>query len=119
MFKSYGITQIVGDRFGGNFVTDAFQRAGIRYLAADRDRSRFYLDLVPLVNAQQAVLLDHPLLLKELRGLERRRLASGKDRVDHRASGGAHDDAANSAAIALVTAVRPQFQPHMMRIVGF
>jgi hypothetical protein len=45
-------------------------------------------------------LLDLPDLLRELRGLERRRGASGRDRVDH--APGAHDDWANAAAGALV-----------------
>jgi len=42
--------------------------------------------------------------LRELRGLERMRGTAGRDRVDHRRSAHAHDDAANSAAIALVRA---------------
>jgi hypothetical protein len=57
-----------------------------------------------MVNARLAVLLDHPECLRELRGLERHRGASGRDRVDHRP--GAHDDLANAAAGALVLAHR-------------
>jgi hypothetical protein len=41
-------------------------------------------------------------LLRELRGLERHRGPSGRDRVDHRP--GQHDDLANAAAGALVLA---------------
>ena len=55
-----------------------------------------------LVNSRVVGLLDHPQLLRELRGLERRPGAAGRDRVDHRP--GAHDDLANSAAGALVLA---------------
>jgi hypothetical protein len=39
---------------------------------------------------------DIPELLGELRGLERRRGPSGRDRVDHRPGG--HDDLANAVA---------------------
>jgi hypothetical protein len=59
---------------------------------------------LPLVNSGQVVLLDDPALLRELRGLERRRGTSGRDRVDH--GPGGHDDRANAAAGALVGALR-------------
>jgi hypothetical protein len=51
------------------------------------------------VNARRAVLLDRPDLLRELRGLQRRRGTTGRDTVDHRA--GSHDDLANAVAGAL------------------
>jgi hypothetical protein len=47
-------------------------------------------------------LLDLSDLLRELRGLERRRGTAGRDRVDH--APGQHDDRANAAAGALVLA---------------
>ena len=61
-----------------------------------------YLELLPLVNAGAVALLDDDHLLRELRGLERRRGTAGRDRVDHRP--GAHDDRAIAAAGALVAA---------------
>lgn len=66
------------------------------------DRSALYLELLPLVNADRVRLLDVPDLLRELRGLERRRGTAGRDRVDH--APGQHDDRANAAAGALVLA---------------
>ena len=61
-----------------------------------KDRSQLYFDLLPAVNAGTVELPDVPELLRELRGLERRRGPSGRDRVDHRP--GSHDDLANAAA---------------------
>jgi hypothetical protein len=101
-FKSYGLTTIHGDRFSGEFVRELFRSEGVTYTPTDRDRSQFYLALLPLVNAGRVRLLDHSDLLRELRGLERRVGKEGRDRVDHRP--GAHDDVANAAAIALVLA---------------
>jgi Terminase RNaseH-like domain len=101
--KTYHVTEAVGDRYSGEFVRELFRAEGVRYEPTDRDKSRFFLDLLPLCNAGKVRLLDHPELLRELRGLERRIGKEGRDRVDHRA--GAHDDAANAAAIALVLAV--------------
>ena len=66
------------------------------------DRSALYLELLPLVNSGRVELPDDPALLRELRGLEHRRGAAGRDRVDH--APGAHDDLANAAAGALCRA---------------
>jgi hypothetical protein len=58
---------------------------------------------LPTINAGLVELLDDAELLRELRGLERRRGSSGRDRVDHRP--GAHDDRANAVAgLAHITA---------------
>ena len=101
LLKSYGLTTACGDRYAGGFVSEGFAAHNIRYEPSSLDRSQIYLELLPLVNARQAVLLDRPDLLKELRGLERRR-GTTRDRVDHRSR--QHDDLANSAAIALTRA---------------
>jgi hypothetical protein len=68
----------------------------IEYEVADLDRSRLYLELLPVVNAGAVELPNDPRLLAELRGLERRRGTAGRDRVDHRP--GSHDDRANAVA---------------------
>ena len=102
LFRSYRIYETTGDRYAPGFVSEGLSTNHITYKYSEHDRSSIYLELLPLVNSQQAVLLDHPELLRELRGLERRRGSSGKDRVDHRT--GQHDDAANAAALALVQA---------------
>jgi hypothetical protein len=106
LMRGYGITTVRGDRFGGEFVAEGFRGHGIRYEPAPLDRSAIYLELLPRVNAGAVQLLDLPELLRELRGLERRRGASGRDRVDH--IPGAHDDLANAAAGALVAAQQPK-----------
>lgn len=43
----------------------------ITYRASKRTTSQNYLELLPLVNAGAVAVLDHQLLLRELRGLER------------------------------------------------
>lgn len=103
--RAYRVREITGDRYSGEFVAEQFRAHGVRYRAAERDRSAIYLDALPLVQAGRVVLLDDPALLRELRGLERRRGTSGRDRIDHRP--GAHDDRAVAAAGALAHARRP------------
>jgi hypothetical protein len=96
ILRSYRITSVTGDRYAPGFVSEGFRKVGVTYLYADRDRTAIYLDVLSAVNARAVLLLDVPDLLRELRGLERRRGASGRDRVDHRP--GAHDDLAVSAS---------------------
>ena len=104
----YNVSRVVGDKYAAQWTTEAFARAGITYVPSERDRSQIYLELLPLVNSRSVRLLDVPELLRELRGLERRRGTAGRDRVDHRP--GAHDDYANAAAGALLAAAQPHVE---------
>jgi hypothetical protein len=109
--KRYRLLQATGDRYAPGFVAEGFRAHGIKYQPSEQDRSGLYLELLPAVNAGRAVLLDDADLLRELRGLERRRGTSGRDRVDHRP--GAHDDRANAAAGALALALKREPQVRM------
>ncbi len=100
--KAYGLHATTGDRYAPGFVLEGFRAHGITYAPSVQDRSTLYLELLPLLNAGRVGLLDVPDLLRELRGLERRRGTAGRDRVDH--APGQHDDRANAAAGALVLA---------------
>jgi hypothetical protein len=101
--KAYGLHATTGDRYAPGFVLEGFRAHGITYAPSTMDRSSLYLELLPLLNAGRVRLLDLPDLLRELRGLERRRGTAGRDRVDH--PPGQHDDRANAVAGALVLAV--------------
>jgi hypothetical protein len=96
VLKTYGCAHVTGDRYGGEWPREAFRAHGITYDVAEEDRSALYLGMLPVVNAKGIELLDVAELLRELRGLERRRGSSGRDRVDHRR--GSHDDRANAVA---------------------
>ena len=101
--KTYRITSTTGDRYSAEFSAEQFRLNGCNYEPSEMNRSELYLELLPLINSERAVLLDVPELLRELRGLERRRGANGKDRVDHRGAG-SRDDTANACAGSLVLA---------------
>jgi hypothetical protein len=104
LFRTYRLSAVAGDRFAGEFVAEGFRAHGLRYEPAPADRSGLYLELLPRVNAGTVRLLDLPECLRELRGLERRRGPSGRDRVDHMP--GQHDDLANVTAGSLLLAAR-------------
>jgi len=96
IFKRYGVLNIVGDNYGGEWPVESFRNHGFAYQRSTKYRSELYLELIPKINSKQVKLLDNRELIEELRRLERRRGRTGKDSIDHR--GGSHDDAANTVA---------------------
>jgi hypothetical protein len=102
LLKSYGCTQVTGDKYAAQWVVEAFQKVGIKYIQSERDRSAIYLDCLPLFTSGRARLIDNARLVAQFAALERRTFSTGKDRVDHGSSG--KDDACNSAAGSMVLA---------------
>jgi hypothetical protein len=96
LLRTYRVARVTGDRYAGEWPREQFRSHGIHYEVAKLNRSELYLSLVAFVNGARVEIPDDPALLRELRGLERRRGPSGKDRVDH--VPGAHDDRANALA---------------------
>jgi hypothetical protein len=96
LLKMYRCRSVTGDRYAAEWPREAFRSHRIEYAVAELDRSRLYLELLPIINAGTIELPDDDKLLRELRGLERRRGSAGRDRIDHRP--GDHDDRANAVA---------------------
>jgi hypothetical protein len=105
--QRYGLREVHGDRYSGQWVVEAFQKVGIWYRQTEQDKSVFYLALEPLFAQGKIEILDHPELSRELRLLERRPRSGGKVIIDH--PRGSHDDFANSLAICCGAAARQSF----------
>ncbi|MDN6298650.1 MAG: hypothetical protein L0J54_11655 [Halomonas sp.] len=102
LLSEYGIREVTGDRYGGEFPRELFANHGIIYTTADRPRSDLYRDTLPLMNSGRVELPESEVLMRQFTGLERRTTRAGKDTIDH--GPGQHDDLANSAAGAIITA---------------
>ena len=100
--KTYRISSVSGDRWGGDFVREAFRKLGIAYEPAEKTRSEFYRELLPLLMSGKVDLLDDRRMIAQLLQLERRTSRVGRDTIDH--PPGQHDDLCNAAAGALVLA---------------
>ena len=96
LLKAYRVTQIVGDRYAGEWPREQFGKFGITYEPSAAPKSDLYRDLLALLNSARVDLLDHPRLISQLVGLERRVARGGRDSIDH--APGAHDDVANAVA---------------------
>jgi hypothetical protein len=103
LLKSYGLRETVSDKYAAGFATDAFAKCGIKLRHSERDRSKIYLECLPLFTSGRMRLIDSKRLVTQFASLERRTMPGGKNRVDH-GIGGA-DDLCNSAGGALVHAV--------------
>jgi hypothetical protein len=97
--KTYGVTRVTGDRYGGEWPRERFAAHGIQYEVADESKSDLYRELLPSLNSGRVELLDVPRLLAQLGSLERRTARGGRDSIEH--GPGGHDDLANAAAGAL------------------
>lgn len=99
--KKYGLSSVTGDKYAGAWVSEAFRKGGIEYVASELNKSELYLAALPHLHSGQAELLDDEIMTRQFRMLERRRGSSGRDSVDHPSySGGAacHDDRSNVSA---------------------
>jgi hypothetical protein len=103
--KSYGVSKIQGDRYAGIWPVEQFGKFGITYEQAAKPKSDLYVGLLPLLNSARIDLLDHPRLINQLMGLERRSVRGGRDSIDH--APGGHDDICNSVAGLASIAVSP------------
>jgi hypothetical protein len=107
----YSCTKIVGDNFAGEWVAAAFADAGAKYERSPLPKSALYLEALPAFNRGAVSIPNHPTLLRELRGLERRVHRSGRDTVDHGAHGS--DDFANAVCGAIYVALYETRRPRM------
>jgi hypothetical protein len=103
LLKSYGVREVVGDRYGGEWPRERFRANGITYKPSEKTKSDLYREALPLLNSGRVELLDNPKLISQLCSLERRTARGGRDSIDH--PPGQHDDIANSACGVLVGAL--------------
>jgi hypothetical protein len=122
LLRAYRLNQAVSDRFGGDWPTEAFRKAGnVTILPSERTRSEIYLAALPMIMSGQVELLDHERLFKQIGSLERRKGRLGKDAVDAPPGKHHHEDIANAAMGALVeVGLRPpQRQPGLIQLSGW
>jgi hypothetical protein len=96
LLKTYGVSVVKGDRYGGEWPREAFRRHGIAYHLSDQAKSGLYQDMLPVLNSGRAELLDSPTLVKQIAGLQRLVARGGRESIDHPRL--QHDDLANAVA---------------------
>jgi hypothetical protein len=102
--RSYGVTEVHGDRWAGSWPSERFSTHGINYIQLEKPKSDFYQRFLPLLNSGRVELLDDAKMRSQLLSLERRTARGGKDSIDHPSGANYHDDKINCCAIACVLA---------------
>lgn len=97
--REFRCETVTGDLYGHQWTQQAWRDCGINYVPSDLNASMLYLECLPLFTRGLVSLPDHPILIKELRTLERIPGRIGKDQVTHPRNG--HDDHANAVASVL------------------
>jgi hypothetical protein len=107
--RAYACDVVYGDRHGMGWIDQAFASHHLTYQVAESSKSELYAALLPLITTGSLELPDHPRLVQQLQGLERRPTGTGRDAIDHRSRG--HEDLANAVAGAAVLAHREASVP--------
>jgi len=106
-FKERGLHEAWADRYGANWPVEGFRTRGILLRTSELTTSQTYIEFGGALRQGKVALPDHPKLLVQLRGLERRTSRDGRDVVDHRP--GMRDDVAAAVARAVVGALKGAF----------
>jgi hypothetical protein len=101
LLKEYHIGSVTGDAYAAQWVAAAWMDCGISYVRSDRSKSEIYRETLPLFTRGLVRLPEHPVLLRELRLLERQAHRGGKESIDHPRGG--HDDYSNAVCGVLHT----------------
>jgi hypothetical protein len=102
VLKTYRVSNIVGDHYGGEFVKEPFRKHAIAYEVSKQVKSDLFRDLLPLLNSGRIRLPRHDRLVAQIVGLERRVSRGGKDSIGRPCHG--HDNIANAVAGAAAAA---------------
>jgi hypothetical protein len=105
VLKRYRVKEITGDAYAAGWAQQAFTRCGIAYLKAPFDASRAYVESGPLFSGGEIEILDHEVLIRELKNLEARPRAGGQLRVSHPSGASYHDDHANALCLAAAVVI--------------
>ena len=79
LLRTYSVSSVSGDRYGGQWPAERFREHGIHYRPSERPKNDLYLDFLPLLNSGRVQLLEHPRLIAQLCALERRTTRGGRD----------------------------------------
>jgi len=103
--KRYNLREVVGDKYAGSWVSEAFRSEGITYKESEKTASELYLEMIPKLSNAEIELPENQRLFNQLCSLLRRTGQGGKDSVICPQGSDSHADLANACAGACWQAV--------------
>jgi len=96
LLKQYKIDSVTGDKFSGDWASNAFNKYGISYERSEKSKSELYLEAESIFNTGRMDIPAKDPLLSQLKMLVRKTRSGGKDSVD--TDSGQPEDEANVLA---------------------
>ena len=112
LVKQYRCTEVCGDNYSAEFVSQSWRANGLDYIRSRLTRSALYLEAIPHFMRGGISMPAHDKLIRQLQLLERQTQPSGKDQVQHPKHG--HDDWPNALVGALNMAVGHAFEDEQL-----
>jgi hypothetical protein len=114
ILNQYNVTSVIGDKYAGYWVKQAFEKSRITYIFSTMNRSEIYLEALALLNTGNIELPPDEKLIYQFQNLERRTSRNGKDSIDH--PRGLHDDLANAVAGLIAISQTQLISPLTLRV---
>jgi len=93
LLKSYKIGKVYGDKFSGDWASNAYVKFGISYERAVKTKSEIYIEAESAFNTERVDLPDREKAVNQLKSLVRKARSGGRDSVD--TDSGQPEDEAN------------------------
>lgn len=90
LLKKYGISEVIGDKFSGDWASNSFAKHDIGYEKSEKTKSELYLEAESPFNVERVDIPDKEKAIIQLKNLIRKTRSGGKDSVD---SDGPEDEA--------------------------
>lgn len=106
LVRQYGISTVYGDKFSGDWASNAWDKHGVRYEKSAKTKSELYLEAESPFNTERIDIPAKDLLVMQLKNLIRKTRSGGKDSVD--TDSGQPEDEANVIAGAVYLLIGEQ-----------
>jgi len=93
LLAGYGVREVQGDKYAGDWALNAFQKHGIYFQKSEKTKSELYLEAETVFNTDRLSLPNREKLIIEFKNLIRKARSGGRDSVD--VTGSEHDDESN------------------------
>jgi len=111
LLKSYKISRVTGDKFSGDYGSNAFIKFGIQYERSKKVKSELYLEAEAAFNTGRVELPNREKAIAQLKSLVRRVRSGGRDSVD--TDSGQPEDEANVIAGCIAVHGTPRQGPRI------
>ncbi|HUU53037.1 MAG TPA: hypothetical protein VMW44_00180 [Candidatus Bathyarchaeia archaeon] len=109
LLKQYGISEVIGDKFSGDYGSNSFAKHDIGYEKSKKTKSELYLEAESPFNVERVDIPNRERAIIQLKNLIRKTRSGGKDIVD--TDSGQPEDEANVMAGIIYILSAEVYQP--------